>query len=62
MLASAFEFRHRTWFILGIFCVGLDCYLLDSQNSGVVLAEALHSHIGYSKGSVLKPLSESFSL
>jgi protein-S-isoprenylcysteine O-methyltransferase Ste14 len=45
MFASRFEFRHRTWFIFGIFCLGLACYLLDSQNSGVVLAEALHSHI-----------------
>jgi protein-S-isoprenylcysteine O-methyltransferase Ste14 len=45
MFASRFEFRHRTWFIFGIFCLGLACYLLDSQNSGVALAEALHSHI-----------------
>src|SRR5438309_2057770 len=45
MLASDFEFRHRTWFIFGIFCVGLACYSLDSQNSGEVLARSLRSHI-----------------
>lgn len=46
MLASEFEFRHRTWFIFGIFCVGLACYLLDPQNSGEVLARGLHTQIG----------------
>lgn len=45
MPASDFEFRHRTWFIFGIFCVGLTCYSLDSQNSGVLLAMALRSHV-----------------
>jgi protein-S-isoprenylcysteine O-methyltransferase Ste14 len=44
VLASDFEFRHRTWFIFGIFCVGLACYSLDSHNSGVVLAKSLRSH------------------
>ena len=44
MLASDFEFRHRTWFIFGIFCVGLACYWLDQQVSGEVLARALRSH------------------
>jgi protein-S-isoprenylcysteine O-methyltransferase Ste14 len=43
--ASRFEFRHRTWSILGIFCVGLSCYWIDPQNSGVVLARVLHSHV-----------------
>lgn len=46
MLASEFEFRHRTWFILGIFCVGLACYWFDPQNSGEVLAKDLRTHIG----------------
>jgi len=43
--ASRFEFRHRTWFILGIFCVGLSCYWIDPHNSGVVLAKNLHAHV-----------------
>ena len=45
IFASRFEFQHRTWFIFGIFCVGLSCYWFDPQNSGVVLARALHSHV-----------------
>ena len=45
MLASDFEFRYRTWFIFGIFCVGLACYWVDSQVSGDVLARSLRSHI-----------------
>ena len=45
MLASRFEFRQRTWFIFGIFCVGLACYWIDPQVSGVVLAESLRLHI-----------------
>jgi protein-S-isoprenylcysteine O-methyltransferase Ste14 len=45
MLASRFEFQHRTWFIFGIFCVGLACYWLDPQLSGVALASTLRSHI-----------------
>jgi protein-S-isoprenylcysteine O-methyltransferase Ste14 len=48
MLASEFEFRHRTWFILGIFLVGLACYSIDPQNSGEVLARALRSHTALS--------------
>lgn len=45
MRASAFEFRHRTWIIFGIFFVGLACYWLDPQNSGEVLARILRSHL-----------------
>jgi protein-S-isoprenylcysteine O-methyltransferase Ste14 len=48
MLASEFEFRHRTWFILGFFCVGLVCYSLDPQNSGEVLARTLRSQTALS--------------
>jgi protein-S-isoprenylcysteine O-methyltransferase Ste14 len=44
MYASRFEFRHRTWFIFGIFCVGLSSYWFDPQNSGEVLAKSLRSH------------------
>ena len=47
MPASDFEFRHRTWFIFGIFFVGLACYWFDPHNSGEVLARALRSHIGF---------------
>ena len=45
MPANDFEFRHRTWFIFGIFFVGLACYGFDPQNSGEVLAKALRSHV-----------------
>jgi len=45
VFASRFEFQQRTWFIFGIFCVGLSCYWFDPQNSGVVLARVLHSHV-----------------
>lgn len=47
MPASDFEFRHRTWFIFGIFFVGLACYWFDPQNSGEVLAKALRSRVGF---------------
>jgi protein-S-isoprenylcysteine O-methyltransferase Ste14 len=47
MLASDFEFRHRTWFIFGIFFVGLACYWFDPQNSGEVLARTLRSRVGF---------------
>ena len=45
VFASRFEFQQRTWFIFGIFCVGLVCYWFDPQVSGVVLAMSLRSHI-----------------
>jgi protein-S-isoprenylcysteine O-methyltransferase Ste14 len=45
IFASRFEFQQRTWIIFGIFCVGLACYRLDPQVSGVVLAMTLRSHI-----------------
>jgi protein-S-isoprenylcysteine O-methyltransferase Ste14 len=45
MFASRFEFQQRTWFIFGIFCVGLACYWVDPQVSGVLLAMTLRSHI-----------------
>jgi protein-S-isoprenylcysteine O-methyltransferase Ste14 len=45
IFASRFEFQQRTWFIFGIFCVGLVCYWVDPQISGVVLAMSLRSHI-----------------
>jgi protein-S-isoprenylcysteine O-methyltransferase Ste14 len=46
MLASELEFRHRTWLIFGIFCVGLACYWLDPKNSGEALARGLRTQIG----------------
>ena len=49
MPASDFEFRHRTWFIFGIFFVGLACYWFDPQNSGEVLARALRPQVGFSQ-------------
>lgn len=47
MRASEFEFRHRTWFLCGIFPVGLACYWLDPQNSGEVLAQDLRTQVGF---------------
>jgi hypothetical protein len=45
VFASRFEFQQRTWFIFGIFCVGLVCYWVDPQISGVILGKVLRSHI-----------------
>jgi protein-S-isoprenylcysteine O-methyltransferase Ste14 len=45
MFASRFEFEHRTWFIFGIFCVGLACYWIDPDVSGVILGKVLRSHM-----------------
>jgi protein-S-isoprenylcysteine O-methyltransferase Ste14 len=56
MLASEFEFRHRTWFILGIFCIGLACYWIDPQNSGQVLARALRLHTALSLRSSVRTI------
>jgi protein-S-isoprenylcysteine O-methyltransferase Ste14 len=47
IFASRFEFEHRTWFIFGIFCVGLACYWIDPQVSGVVLARSLRLHMPF---------------
>ena len=47
IFASRFEFEHRTWFIFGIFCVGLVCYWIDPQVSGVVLARSLRLHMPF---------------
>jgi protein-S-isoprenylcysteine O-methyltransferase Ste14 len=55
--ASRFEFQHRTWFIFGIFCVGLACYWVDPQVSGVVLARSLSSY-----SSLLQTLSPQTSI
>jgi protein-S-isoprenylcysteine O-methyltransferase Ste14 len=56
MPASDFEFRHRTWFIFSIFCIGLACYWIDSQNSGGVLASTLRSHAPMSLRSSLRTI------
>jgi protein-S-isoprenylcysteine O-methyltransferase Ste14 len=47
MPASDFEFRHRTWFIFGIFFIGLACYSFDPQYSGEVLAKALRLRVEF---------------
>ena len=62
MLASDFEFRHRTWFIFGIFCVGLACYWLDQQVSGEVLAGLCARIVRYCRRSVFEPVPALFSL
>jgi protein-S-isoprenylcysteine O-methyltransferase Ste14 len=45
MRATKWEFRHRTWLIFGIFCIGLACYGFDPHNSGQVVASWLRAHI-----------------
>lgn len=39
--ATDFEFRHRVWFIGGIFWLGFSCYSIDHQNSAVALAQLI---------------------
>jgi protein-S-isoprenylcysteine O-methyltransferase Ste14 len=36
--ATEFEFRHRFWFIAGIFCLGFSLYNIDHENAAVALA------------------------
>src|SRR5579875_2906672 len=43
MRASEFEFRHRFWFIGGIFWLAFWCYAIDHRNSALVLAEMLRT-------------------
>jgi protein-S-isoprenylcysteine O-methyltransferase Ste14 len=38
MPVTPWEFRYRTWLILGIFCVGLACYRFDPHNFSNVAA------------------------
>ena len=45
MRATSWEFRHRTWLIFAIFCVGLACYRTEPHSSGEVLASWLHAHV-----------------
>jgi protein-S-isoprenylcysteine O-methyltransferase Ste14 len=45
MRATDFEFRHRFWFIGGVFWLGFSCYSFDHRNSAGVLARLfLGSH------------------
>jgi protein-S-isoprenylcysteine O-methyltransferase Ste14 len=39
MRATDFEFRHRFWFIGGIFWLGFSCYNLDHHNAAAALAK-----------------------
>lgn len=41
MHATEFEFKHRFWFIAGIFWLGFSCYSFDHRNSAAVLARLL---------------------
>ena len=41
MRATEFEFRHRFWFIGGIFWLGFWCYSFDQQNAATALLELL---------------------
>jgi protein-S-isoprenylcysteine O-methyltransferase Ste14 len=39
MRATEFEFRHRFWFVSGIFCLGFSFYSIDHENAGIALAK-----------------------
>jgi protein-S-isoprenylcysteine O-methyltransferase Ste14 len=39
MRATEFEFRHRFWFIGGIFWLGFSCYSFDHQNAAAALVK-----------------------
>jgi protein-S-isoprenylcysteine O-methyltransferase Ste14 len=40
MRATEFEFRHRFWFIGGIFWLGFSCYSFDHRNAAAVLVKS----------------------
>lgn len=42
--ATEFEFRHRFWFICGLFCLGFACYQWDPENVSVALALRMVGH------------------
>jgi protein-S-isoprenylcysteine O-methyltransferase Ste14 len=39
--ATGFEFRHRFWFICGIFCLGFSLYFVDHENVSVGLTSLI---------------------
>jgi protein-S-isoprenylcysteine O-methyltransferase Ste14 len=43
--ATEFEFRHRFWFIGGIFWAGFASYSFDHQNAGIALAQLLSRRV-----------------
>jgi protein-S-isoprenylcysteine O-methyltransferase Ste14 len=45
MRATQWEFRHRTWLFLAIFCIGLAFYWVDPHNSGDVIAGWLRKRV-----------------
>jgi protein-S-isoprenylcysteine O-methyltransferase Ste14 len=47
MRATEWEFRHRTWLFLAIFCIGLSFYWLDPHNSGQVIAGVLQGRVTF---------------
>jgi protein-S-isoprenylcysteine O-methyltransferase Ste14 len=44
--ATEFEFRHRVWFIAGIFCVGFLCYGADHVNVSAALSKMIRGSGG----------------
>jgi protein-S-isoprenylcysteine O-methyltransferase Ste14 len=44
--ATEFEFRHRVWFIAGIFCVGFLCYGADHVNVSAALLKMIRGSGG----------------
>lgn len=50
MRATEFEFRHRIWFIGGIFWIGFSFYSIDHKNAAVALAR-LFSGSSFNPGS-----------
>lgn len=57
MRATEFEFKHRFWFIGGIFWLGFSCYALDHRNGGIALAKLLlGSHFDVNSPAAAGPL------
>lgn len=62
MRATEFEFRHRFWFIAGIFWLGFACYSFDHKNAAVALLGLFFpSNFDFNSTSAMLPLHAIFS-
>ncbi|HTU35637.1 MAG TPA: isoprenylcysteine carboxylmethyltransferase family protein [Candidatus Acidoferrum sp.] len=62
MRATEFEFKHRFWFIAGIFWLGFACYGFDHENAAVgLLSLFLPSHFDFNSSAAMVPLHLIFS-
>lgn len=57
MRATEFEFKHRFWFLAGIFWVGLACYRFDHANAAVALAGLIPSSFVHGSSLAVFPQS-----